>query len=170
MKRSLLFVAVVIFMAISISCQCQQEEAVQLDLAAQETAVKEVMGRFWQSFQTGDINLLSEVTAGDSDLVMIGTDAAERWIGYEAFKMAMEQQFSATESVQTSLSDEIYKIHHSGEVAWYSAVVGFKGVSQGQDFEFAGIRATAVLERRDSGWVVVQYHGSAPVAGQLVEY
>jgi ketosteroid isomerase-like protein len=157
-------------MALFLSCRCQQEAAVQVDLAAEETAAKSAMNQFWQSFQAGDINLVSEVIAHDPDMVMIGTDAAERWVGYEEFRKAMEQQFAAMESIQPSVYDEIFKIHHSGEIAWYSAVADFKGISLGEDFEFAGLRVTAVLEKRNAKWVIVQYHGSVPVAGQLVEY
>ena len=101
---------------------------------------------------------------------VIGTDAAERWVGFDEFKAAMERQFAATESLEVRLDDEAFKIHHSGEVAWYSGVAGFKGTSAGEDFEFDGLRVTAVLEKRDAGWLIVQYHGSAPVTGQLVEY
>jgi ketosteroid isomerase-like protein len=170
MKRSLVFLPLVIFMALFLSCRCQQETAVQVDLEIEETAAKEVMNQFWRSFETSDINLVSEVMAHDPDMVIIGTDAAERWVGYEEFRTAMEQQFAAMESLQASLHHEVFKIHHSGEVAWYSGVADFKGTSLGEDFEIADLRVTAVLEKRDAKWVIVQYHGSVPVAGQLVEY
>ena len=170
MKRSLVFLSVVIFMTLFLSCQCQREAPVQVDLEIEETAVKAAMNQFWQSFETSDISLVSEVMAHDPDMVIIGTDAAERWVGYEEFRTAMEQQFAAMESVQPSVHDEVFKIHHSGQIAWYSGIADIKGTSLGQDFEIAGLRVTAVLEKRDTNWVVVQYHGSVPVAGQVVEY
>jgi ketosteroid isomerase-like protein len=170
MKRLLVFLPLVIFMALFLSCRCQQETAVQVDLDIEETAVKTAMNQFWQSFETSDISLVSEVMADDPDMVIIGTDAAERWVGFEEFRTAMEQQFAAMESLQTSLHDEVFNIHHSGEVAWYSGIVDFKGTSMGEDFEIADLRVTAVLEKRDATWVIVQYHGSMPVVGQLVEY
>jgi ketosteroid isomerase-like protein len=170
MKRCLLILPFVIFMALFLSCRCQQETAAQVDPKIEETATKEVMKKFWQSFETSDINLVSEVMAHDLDMVIFGTDAAERWIGYEEFRTAMEQQFAAVESLQASLHDEAFKIHHSGEVAWYSGIADFKGTSMGEDFEIANLRVTAVLEKRDAKWVIVQYHGSVPVAGELVEY
>jgi uncharacterized protein (TIGR02246 family) len=132
--------------------------------------VTAVIDQFWQSFETQDISLVSEVMAHDPDMVVIGTDASERWVGYEAFETAMEEQFAAMESLQTSLHHETFRIHHFGEVAWYSGVADFKGISLGEDFEFADLRVTAVLEKRDGRWVIVQYHGSMPVVGQLVEY
>ena len=170
MKRCLLILPFVIFMALFLSCRCQQETAAQVDPKIEETATKEVMKKFWQSFETSDINLVSEVMAHDLDMVIIGTDAAERWIGYEEFRTAMEQQFAAMESVETSLYDEVFKIHDRGDVAWYSGMADFNGVSLGENFEVAGLRVTAVLEKRDAKWVIVQYHGSMPVAGQVVEY
>ena len=170
MKRSLVFLSLVIFMALFLSCRCQQEAAVQVDLEIEETAVKAAMNQFWQLFETSDISLVSEVMAHDPDMVIIGTDAAERWVGYEEFRTAMEQQFAAMESLQASLHHEVFKLHHSGEVAWYSGIADFKGTSLGEDFEIADLRITAVLEKRDAKWVIVQYHGSVPVAGQLVEY
>jgi len=170
MKRSLVFLSLVIFLALFLSCRCQQEAAVQVDLEIEETAVKAAMNQFWQSFETMDINLVSEVTGHDPDMVIIGTDAAERWVGYEEFRTAMEQQFAAMESFQPSVYDEVFKIHQCGEVAWYSGIADFKGISMGENFEIAGIRVTAVLEKRDAKWVIVQYHGSVPVAGQIAEY
>ena len=170
MKRSLVFLSVVIFMTLFLSCRCQQEAAVLGAVEIEETAVKAAMNQFWQSFETSDISLVSEVMAHDPDMVIIGTDAAERWVGYEEFRTAMEQQFAAMESLQTSLHHEVFKIHHSGEVAWYSGIADFKGTSLGEDYEIADLRVTAVLEKRDAKWVIVQYHGSMPVAGQLVEY
>jgi len=170
MKRSLVCLSLVIFIALFLSCRCQQEAAVHVDLGIEETAVKAAMSQFWQSFETSDINLVSEVMAHDLDMVIFGTDAVERWVGYEEFRTAMEQQFAAMESLQASLHDEVFKIHHSGEIAWYSGTADFKGTSLGEDFEIDGLRNTAVLEKRDARWVIVQYHGSMPVAGQLVEY
>jgi ketosteroid isomerase-like protein len=141
-----------------------------VDLGAEETAVKAAIGQFWQSFEASDIALMSEVVAHDPDMIIFGSDAAERWVGFEAFKTAMEQQFASVETLATSLHHETFKVHDSGKVAWYSGVADFKGIAMGEEFEVADHRVTAVLEKRDAGWVVVQYHGSMPVTGQLVEY
>ena len=170
MKRCLVFLPMVILMALFLGCRCEQETVAQVDLGKEKAAATELMNQFWQSFETGDINLVSEVMAHDSDMVVIGTDAAELWVGYDDFEAAMEQQFAAMESLGVSLDDEALKVHGSGEVAWYSGIAGFKGTSMGEDFEFDGMRVTAVLEKRDAKWVIVQYHGSAPVTGSLVEY
>jgi len=102
-------------------------------------------------------------------MVIFGTDVAERFVGYEEFTTAMEQMFAAME-MQTSFHDEVSRVHDSGKVAWYSGVAEVEGTSGGEDFTIAGLRFTAVLEKRDAKWVIVQCHSSVPVAGQLVEY
>jgi uncharacterized protein (TIGR02246 family) len=170
MKRSFVFLSLVIFMALFLSCRCQQETAVQVDLEKEESAVRATINQLWQSWETGDINLISELIAHDPDIVIFGTDAAERWVGYEEFRTAAEQQFAAMESVQISAYDEVFKIHNSGDVAWCSSIADIAGVSMGEDFEMAGLRFTAVLEKRDGKWMIVQAHFSVPVEGQLIEY
>jgi ketosteroid isomerase-like protein len=163
-------VSLVIFIAFFAGCQCEQEPPVPVDLEAEETAVKATIDQFWQAFEASDIGLMSEVVAHDPDMIIFGSDAAERWVGFEEFKTAMEQQFASVENLETSLHHETFKVHESGEVAWYSGVTDFRGTSMGEEFEIADHRVTAVLEKRNAGWVVVQYHGSMPVTGQLVEY
>ena len=119
MKRFLVVLSLVIFTALVLGCRCEQEPVGQVDL---DDGLVEVQ---WT----------------------LGTDAEERWVGFEDFKAAMEQQFAATESLQVSLHDEAFKLHRSGEVAWYSCVADFKGTSMGEEFEIAGLRVTAVLEK-----------------------
>jgi uncharacterized protein (TIGR02246 family) len=170
MKRSFVFLSVVIFMALFLSCRCQQEAVVQVDLEKEESAANATVNHLWQSWETGDINLISEVMAHDPDIVIFGTDAAERWVGYDEIRTAMEQQFAAMENVQTSVHDQVFTIHHSGDVAWCSSIIDVTGVSMGEDFAIAGLRFTAVLEKRDGKWVIVQAHFSVPVEGQAVEY
>jgi len=169
MKRSLVFLSLIIFMALFLSCRCQQEAAVQVDLESERTAVRAAVNQLWQSWETRDLNLTSEVVAHDPDMVIFGTDVAERFVGYEEFTTAIEQMFAAMK-MQTSFHDEVSRVHDSGKVAWYSGVAEVEGTSGGEDFTIAGLRFTAVLEKRDAKWVIVQCHSSVPVAGQLVEY
>ena len=170
MKKSLVIVPLVISMGLFLSCRCQQEAPAPVDLAQEEAAVKAVVNQLWQAWETGDINLVSELIAHDPDIVIFGTDAAERWVGYDEIRTAMEQQFAAMESVHPTVYDEVFKIHDSGDVAWGSSVADITGVSMGEDFEIVGLRFSAVLEKRDGKWVIVQAHFSVPVEGQAVEY
>ena len=170
MKKSLVILPMVIFITLCVSCRCQQEAAAPVDLAKEEAAARATVSQLWQSWETGDIDLVSELIAHDPDIVIFGTDAAERWVGYDEIRTAMEQQFAAMENVHPSVHDEVFTIHPSGDVAWCSSVADVSGVSMGEDFEIAGLRFTAVLEKRDGTWVIVQAHFSVPVEGQAVEY
>ena len=68
--------------------------------------------------------------------------------------------------------DETLVIHKSGDVAWFSTRLDGDAtpIEKGEQISVRGIRITGVLEKRDSGWRVVQYHSSRPVAGQNIEY
>jgi ketosteroid isomerase-like protein len=102
--------------------------------------------------------------------VSLGTDAAERWVGYESFENSMKKQFESTEEGKGTSRERVITVHKSGEVAWWSELWDWKGKAQGQPFALEGTRLTGVLEKRNGNWVIVQLHASVPVSGQAVKY
>ena len=158
--------AVVIVATVSLTISCVQ----QVDLESAEAAARAVSAQLWQAMESQDLDLMSQVMAHDPDMIIFGTDAAERWVGYEAFMAAEEQMAAAFDVEQLSVHDEVLTIHGSGEVAWFSVVMDGKGTVGGKHFSVEGVRITGVLEKRDARWVIVQYHSSVPVAGQNIEY
>ena len=133
-------------------------------------AAKAVVAQLWRAFEIQDLDLLSQVMAHDSDMVIFGSDAAERWVGYEPFMAAEEQMFASFDVERLSIHDQTLTIHESGQVAWFSAVLDGEVTVGGKRQSVEGVRITGVLEKRDSGWVIVQYHSSVPVVGQNIEY
>lgn len=144
--------------------------APQVDLESEEAAVKTVLDQIPQVLATEDMELFSQLVAHDPDIIIFGTDAAERWVGYEAFKEAMEAQFAAVEESQLALRDRVIRVHSSGAVAWFSEVWDWDVTVAGEAVSIEGMRVTGVLEKRNGSWVLVQWHGSIPVAGQAFEY
>jgi ketosteroid isomerase-like protein len=102
-------VAVVVLLAAS----CAQ----RVDIQAEQTAAKKVVDEFQKAMENNDIKLMSRIMAHDTDMVNFGTDAAERWVGYEAFKKAVEEQFAAFENTKLSVKDQRIKVHRSGGAA-----------------------------------------------------
>ena len=133
-------------------------------------AAKAIVAQLWRAFEIQDLDLLSQVMAHDSDMIIFGSDAAERWVGYEPFIAAEEQMFASFDVERLSIHDQTLTIHESGQVAWFSAVLDGDVTVGGKRQSVEGIRITGVLETRDSGWVIVQYHSSVPVVGQNIEY
>jgi ketosteroid isomerase-like protein len=158
--------AVVIVATVTFMASCIQ----QVDLESEEAAATALVAQLWQAFESQDLDLLSQVMAHDPEMIIFGTDAAERFVGYEAFMAAEKQMVAAFDVEQLSVHDEVLTIHGSGEVAWFSVVADAEVTVGGEHVSVEGVRITGVLEKRDARWAIVQYHSSVPVAGQNIEY
>ena len=163
MKNLFVLFVVVVFLGLS---ACTQK----VDLEAEKAQVKTVVDQLEQLFETEDMDLFSRIYAHDSDMVIFGTDAAERFVGWEAVKESFQQSFASFENTKLTVKDQVIKVHQSGEVAWFSEIMDWDLVAQGQPVTIQGTRLTGVLEKRNGNWVIVQVHASVPVAGQAAEY
>lgn len=159
-------IALIAGIAISIASGC----APTVDPEAEKAQVKTVVDQFAQILETEDMALLSKTMAHDPDMVNFGTDATERWVGWEALKASVEQQFAAFDNTKLTVKDQVIKVHASGKVAWFSEVVDWDTAAQGQPVHISGSRLTGVLEKRNGNWVFVQFHASVPVSGQAAQY
>jgi ketosteroid isomerase-like protein len=174
MKKLCMISTLVFLLCFAFGCQ-QAEEAAEepepvVDIEAEKANVKSVLDRINMAFETEDMEMLSKCFSRDPDMVIFGTDADERWVGWDAFAEAQQRFFEAQDESDMSTRDLVIHIHETGEVAWMSYLMDWKGKALGEPFEFTGIRMTGVLEKQDGNWVIVQWHGSVPVSGQAVEY
>ena len=135
-----------------------------------EAEVVAVLDQIVKAFEAKDLAAYSRHVAHDADMVNFGTDAVERWVGWEAYKAAMEKQFLAFEKAKLTVHDRVVKVSKGGDVAWVSELWDWEGVSQGEPFSLKGMRLTIVLEKRQGQWLEVQGHASIGVAGQAVKY
>lgn len=168
MKRIVIAACVVILIfAAGISARTAAKSA---DLKAAKAAVNSVLDQWIQVAVTEDLGLFSKIMAHDPDMVSFGTDAAERWVGYQSLENAMKKQFASTEESKGRSRERVITVHKSGEAAWWSELLDWQGKAQGQPFALEGARLTGVLEKRNGNWVIVQLHASVPVPGQAVKY
>jgi len=126
--------------------------------------------QLWQSFKSGDASMFADVMAKDTDLVSFGTDRAERWEGWRALEQSIKKQFASFNVLGIERKNKIIKYNHSGDTAWFSEVVDWEVLNGDQKAVLEGIRFTGVLENRPGGWVIVQFHTSVGVTGQVLEY
>ena len=165
-----------LLLCITFGCQKKTEElavkatAPVVNLEAEKAAVKAAVDQYVQCMKSKDMEAFSRVMTHDPDMVNFGTDAAERWVGWDPLKESIERQNKSIDFEAMSIRDEVIKVHNSGEVAWVSAIGDAKGKTQGQPFSLEGWRFTSVLEKRAGNWVIVQFHVSMPVGGQAVKY
>lgn len=179
MKKSLIqFITTIplaLLLCLTFSCQKPAEEVAEVaepvvDIEAEKAAVKAVFDEWIKCIETEDMELFSKLIAPDDDMVNFGTDAAERWVGWEPLKESVQKQFESFDNVSLSIRELVIKVHKSGEVAWLSCFFDFKGTAMDEPFIVEGSRFTAVLEKRNGNWVIVQMHNSVPVRGQAVKY
>jgi len=163
MKNILLLLFGIAFLTFT-SCE------IKVDIEKDTDDIKSVLNQYNKAFETEDMDLLSNIVAHDNDMVCFGTDAAERWVGWESLKESLQKQFDACENTKISVKDQVIKMSQSADVAWYSYIMDAQTEIQGDQVNLEGIRFTGVLEKRDDKWMFVQIHTSVPVTGQLIEY
>jgi uncharacterized protein (TIGR02246 family) len=180
MKKSFIRLVLVfplaLLLCLAFSCQKKAEKAEVketapvVNLEAEKAAVKTVIDQFMQSMNTKDIEAFSKTMAHDSDMINFGTDAAEKWMGWDSLKESTEKQFKSIDVGDISIREQVVRVHKSGEVAWFSEIIDWKGKAQGQPFSMEDFRLTGTLEKRAGIWAIVQFHASMPVSGQAVKY
>ena len=141
-----------------------------VDPVAEKAAVKDVLDKMEQAMTSEDIESFASIVAHDTDMVNFGTDATERWVGWDALKSSMERQFAAFDKMQMSVRNQVIKVAAGGDVAWFSQVMDWNLEAGGKPVSLKGIRVTGVLEKRAGKWLIVQMHFSVGVAGQAAEY
>lgn len=131
-----------------------------------KNAVDQLMG----AFEKESVEMFDDVMAKDTGMVTFGTDASERWVGFDEVRDSFAKQIRAFEVERIDTRNQVIKTSNSGEVAWFSQIVDWHISSGGNSQAIPGIRVTGVLEKRGTEWKIVQFHTSAPIQGQVVEY
>ena len=126
--------------------------------------------KMWDSFIDGDIDAFSQTMSKDKDMVTFGTDASERWAGWQELEDSVALQFDAFDVISVERKNKSLKISNSGNTAWFSETVDWEFLSNGKTEAVKDIRYTGVMEYRKGHWKIVQFHCSVGVAGQVIEY
>jgi ketosteroid isomerase-like protein len=152
--------------------QCVAGQSTRITEApdAAKAEVNAFLDKVVRANETGDMALISEAFSGDPEIVIFGTDAAERWVGYGPFAEAMDRMFRSFSDTKIVARDRVIQVAATGNVAWFSEIWDQSGKAQGQSYAMKGLRLTGVAEKQGEKWVVTQWHGSIPVAGQAVKY
>ena len=98
--------------------------------------------------------------------MVFGTNSDEKLIGWDAIKGAMERQFNSFEDTYISSHDQIIKVDEMGRTAWFSEIVNYNYIYQGETMQFEGVRFTGVMQKFGDDWLIVQSHMSIPGASE----
>ena len=156
-----------LFFAFLISSSFLTTQANQMTIANQADFV---INKMWESFVQGDHKMFAETMAHDSDMVTFGTDASERWVGWDGLQKSVKNQFDAFDILNVKRLNKKLNLSNSGEVAWFSEIVDWEFLADGKKQIIEGVRYTGVMEKRENEWKIVQFHSSVGVSGQVIAY
>ena len=160
MKKNLVFVLLIMFIW---GCATQEsKKPPKVDLEQEKEKVALVLEKYVIANEKQDIELVHDVWAAEPDIVVIGTNSDEMLIGWEAIKNAVERQFSSFQETYISIHDQIIKVDEYGTTAWFSEIVNYNYIYQGENKQFEGLRFTGVLKKFGDDWLIVQSHMSIP--------
>ena len=148
----------------------EQNPNITKDKPSSQRDAEATIDKLWLSFKSGDVEMFSQVISKDTDLVSFGTDDVERWQGWGALEESITEQFASFSVLSIERKNKTIKYSQTGDTAWFSEVVDWEVLTGGQKALLEGIRFTGVLENRSNTWVIVQFHSSVGVAGQVIEY
>ena len=128
-----------------------------------EAAVIEVLNQYAEAFASRDVDATLAFLAPDPDVTFIGTGGDEKRIGVADIRGLLERDFAQFEGASLKIGSPA--VSAAGSVAWVVADLTMHASTRGREVRLQ-TRFTAVLERREEKWFVVQGHASLPAAGQ----
>jgi ketosteroid isomerase-like protein len=150
MKASVL----VVLLAFAIVLSCEQKA----DIEAERVAVKAVLVDYVASIEDEDMELYAENVAHDPEMVNYG-GFGDPIIGWDALKEVMDNQNAQLSETEISVNDMAIHVSETGKLAWATCLWKLNAMMGENPIELP-IRCTWILEKRDTGWVIVHFHKS----------
>lgn len=157
-------VVVLTIVAAGIFLACQKGP--EVDVAAEEQKVRGIMQEINAAWESEDIEVFSKLVAHDADMVSFGADVNDRWVGWEGLEEGLSQQFEVFSNTKVTPRHVDVKVSDTGRVAWLAQAMGIS--TEFLDMQITlEARITAVFEKRDTGWLLVQFHYSVPMSESI---
>ena len=157
--KKLIFISLIVFLAVS-SCNVNNNPALDLDEEKEKVAL--VLEKYVIANEKQDLDLVKEIWASSPDIVVIGTNSDETIIGWDQIRSTLQRQFDSFEDTYISVRDQIIEINETGNTAWFSEIMNYNYIYQGEAKQFEGLRFTGVLKKINDEWFIVQSHISIP--------
>ena len=127
-------------------------------------AIENVLDKYIVANETQNFELIREIWAPDTDIILYGTDSDERLMGWVNIKNAIKDQFSHITDTYIAATDQFIKINETGNTAWFAETLNYNFVYKDKAQSYEGLRFTGVLEKSDGKWKLVQVHLSLPAS------
>jgi len=115
----------------------------------------------YESFSNGDPEPAEAMFAGKPDVLMIGTDPEEWWVGRETILDRWRNQLDEMAGFRLEPGAEI-RAFSEGDVGWFADQPSFVA----PDGSRVPGRFTAVVHREAGSWRIVQGHASIGVPNE----
>lgn len=126
-------------------------------------AIQKLLDKYALDYHNHNLEGIMEDWATDPDVMIFGTGADEKRIGWHEIKAQFERNFA--EAQELMFEWKWTQIQSKGQIAWLSADALVHVTVNSKTSEFS-IRFTAIFEQRDGRWYWVQRHSSAPATSQ----
>lgn len=130
-----------------------------------ETIKAEIAGRidaFFEALDRQDMDALERLIPEDAEMVNIGTESGEYWVGWDGLRRDSEDWFESLQSYKASAREGRIHIGASGDAAWFAQKLDAVITSAQGEQRWEGARLTGVFEKRGGDWMFVQSHLSIP--------
>lgn len=126
----------------------------------ESTELKGFYVRCCEAQTNGDYAFFKRHFSQKDGVLAIGTDPAEWWTGYATITSVFEAQLKEIEGIEVLPGD--HQAYHDGPTGW---IAGQPVVKLPDGTEMTA-RLTAVLQKDQDGWKIVQWHFSTGISNE----
>lgn len=132
------------------------------DPITEKAAIKLALQKYIIANEARNISLIGDLWADDTAVLSIGTDRRDVLRGYDAVLEKFKEQYRYFEDTYISARNVDIYVHPSCETAWFSEVLQYNFTQGETAMEYANLRFTGFMEKRNGIWVIIHTHLSAP--------
>lgn len=119
--------------------------------------------RFAESIRARDLDTLSAVISEDEDVVFIGTDPDEWWIGHDTIVSVYAQQLEALGPEGVGLAAFDVSAYEQGQAGWFAGRTALVA-----DGDAVPVRISGAARKVEGNWRIVQLHVSIGIPNEQV--
>lgn len=116
--------------------------------------------RSCEAMSNGDHSFFEHYFSRRDGVLAIGTDPSEWWEGYAAITKVFKAQLKELDGLQV-LAD-VPRAYRDGPIGWIAGQPTLKL----SDVTEMPVRLTAVFQKEEDGWKIVQWHFSMGIANE----
>ncbi len=128
----------------------------------QSTELKELYLRSCEAISNGDYSFFERYFSQKDGVLAIGTDPTEWWSGYDTITKVFKAQLEETGGFE--ILPGTHQAYSDGSVGWVAGQPTLK-LPDGTELP---LRLTAVFQKEQNDWKIVQWHFSIGISNEDV--